>query len=53
LNAAYTTMAMDRCRADAPLLAADRLFSSWPPAEDPADARLAADARQRDMFDQC
>ena len=38
LNAAYTTMAMERCRADAPL------FSSWPPAEDPADQRMAYDA---------
>jgi hypothetical protein len=47
LNASYTTMAMDRCRADAPL------FSSWAPAEDPADARMAAGAKQRDMFDQC
>ena len=26
------------------------LFSSWPPAEDPADARLAFEARQRDLF---
>jgi len=50
LNTAYTTMAMDRVRADAPLLAADRLFSSWPPAEDPADQRMAYEARQRDLF---
>ena len=44
LNAAYTEMAMERCRADAPL------FSSWPPAEDPADQRMRDDAMQRDLF---
>jgi DNA modification methylase len=35
LNTAYTEMAMQRCRDDAPL------FTSWPPAEDPADTRMA------------
>ena len=35
LNTAYTEMAMERCRADAPL------FTAFPPAEDPEDERMA------------
>ena len=35
LNTAYTEMAMERCRADAPL------FTSFPPAEDPEDERMS------------
>lgn len=35
LNTAYTEMAMERCRADAPL------FTSFPPAEPPEDMRMA------------
>ena len=35
LNTAYTEMAMERCRADAPL------FTSFPPAEDPEESRMA------------
>ena len=35
LNAAYTEMAMERCRADAPL------FAALPPAEPPEDERMA------------
>ena len=35
LNTAYTEMAMERCRADAPL------FTSFPPAEDPEETRMA------------
>jgi DNA modification methylase len=35
LNPAYTEMAMERCRADAPL------FVDVPPAADPEDARMA------------
>jgi hypothetical protein len=35
LNPAYTELAMARCVADAPL------FTSWPPAEDPADTHMA------------
>jgi DNA modification methylase len=35
LNPAYTRLAMQRCHDDAPL------FTSWPPADDPADARMA------------
>ena len=35
LNTAYTEMAMERCRADAPLLA------DMPPAADPEDERMA------------
>ena len=38
LNTSYTTMAMERCRADAPL------FTSLPPAEPPDDERM------RDLF---
>ena len=34
LNTQYTTMAMERCRADAPL------FTSFPPAEPPEDMRM-------------
>ena len=34
LNTAYTEMAMERCRADAPL------FTSFPPAEPPEDERM-------------
>jgi DNA modification methylase len=40
LNPEYTRLAMQRCHDDAPL------FTSWPPAEDPADARMA------DLFQQ-
>ena len=35
LNTAYTEMAMQRCRDDAPL------FADMPPAADPEDARMA------------
>ncbi len=35
LNVDYTEMAMERCRADAPL------FTSFPPAEPPEDMRMA------------
>ncbi len=35
LNTAYTEMAMERCRQDAPL------FTSFPPAEPPEDERMA------------
>ena len=35
LNTQYTRMAMDRCIADAPL------FTSFPPAEDPEETRMA------------
>jgi DNA modification methylase len=38
LNVAYTEMAMQRCRDDAPL------FTAFPPADDPEEARMA------DMF---
>ena len=44
------TLLSGDCRDVLPTLAAN---TSWAPAEDPADARMAADARQRDMFDQC
>ena len=39
LNVAYTEMAMERCRQDAPL------FTAFPPAEPPEDERMA------DLFD--
>jgi DNA modification methylase len=35
LNPGYTEMAMQRCQADAPL------FTAFPPADDPEDARMA------------
>ena len=35
LNTAYTEMAMQRCRDDAPL------FADMPPAADPEDERIA------------
>jgi DNA modification methylase len=35
LNTAYTELAMERCRADAPL------FTAFPPAEPPEDERMA------------
>jgi hypothetical protein len=35
LNPSYTEMAMQRCRDDAPL------FTAFPPAEDPEEARMA------------
>jgi DNA modification methylase len=35
LNPAYTRLAMQRCHDDAPL------FTSWPPADDPADTLMA------------
>ena len=44
LNPAYTQMSNSRIVDDCPL------FSSWPPADDPADERMAFDAEQRDLF---
>jgi hypothetical protein len=35
LNTAYTELAMERCRQDAPL------FTAFPPAEDPEESRMA------------
>ena len=44
LNPQYVGMADARIVDDCPL------FSSWPPADDPADERMAFDAEQRDLF---